>query len=81
MMATLIAGSDLGFIGTKRADLLLTEIVEVKMQIADDILADAEDDKEMAYTKGALARRLKQILGADGWERCKTLFPLLRDYW
>lgn len=81
MMATLIAGNDLGFLGTKRADLLLEKMVEVKMQIADNILVDCEDDKTMEYTKADLARRLQQILGADGWDRCKGLFPMLRDYW
>ena len=39
MMATLIAGNDLGFISSKRADLLLTEIVEVKMEIAAILIA------------------------------------------
>lgn len=81
MMATLIAGNDLGFIADKRADLLLVRMVEVKMELADDLLSDAKDDKELTYTKAALARRVKQILGPDGWNRCKQLFPLLRDYW
>lgn len=81
MMAVLIAGNDLGFIGEKRADILLARLVEVKMQLADDLLKDAENDKELTYTKADLARRMKQILGADGWVRCRELFPLLRDYW
>lgn len=81
MIATLIAGNDLGFIGEKRADLLLARLVEVKMELADDLLDDAKDDKELTYTKATLARRVKQILGSDGWNRCKQLFPLLRDYW
>lgn len=81
MMAMLIAGNDLGFIGEKRADLLLAKHVETKMQIADDLLKDAETDKELTYTKADMARRLKQILGPDGWVRCRELFPLLRDYW
>jgi len=81
LMAMLIAGNDLGFIGEKRADLLLARHVEVKMQLADDLIKDAETDKELTYTKAILARRLKQILGPDGWNRCKELFPLLRDYW
>lgn len=81
MMAMLIAGNDLGFIGEKRADLLLAQHVETKMQIAEGLLEDAAADKELTYTKAVLARRLKQILGPDGWDRCKMLFPLLRDYW
>ena len=81
MMAMLIAGNDLGFIGEKRADLLLAKHVETKMKLAEDLVADAKVDKDLVYTKVDLARRLKQILGPDGWERCKTLFPLLREYW
>jgi hypothetical protein len=81
MMATLIAGNDLGFVSTGRADLLLERMVEVKMRLADDLLKDAKDDKDLDYTKGDLARRMKQILGPAGWTRCQGLFPLLRDYW
>lgn len=81
MMAALIAGNDLGFIGEKRADLLLAQMVETKMKIAEDLVADAKDDKTLEYTKADLARRLKQILRPDGWNRCKKLFPLLQDYW
>lgn len=81
MMAVLIAGNDLGFISEKRADLLLARMVEVKMQIADCLVADAKDDATLTHTKADLARRIKQILGADGWSRCRELFPLLRDYW
>jgi len=81
MMAMLIAGNDLGFVGEKRGDVLLVRTVEVKMQLADDLLKDAEDDKALDHTKGDLARRLQQILGRDGWTRCQGLFQLLRDYW
>ena len=81
MIAMLIAGNDLGFLAEKRADLLLARQVEVKMEIADDLIDDAKDDKELVHTKATLARQVKQILGTDGWNRCKYLFPLLRDYW
>lgn len=81
MMSALIAGNDLGFIAEKRADLLLARMVEVKMELATDLVADAKADKSLTYTKADLARRLKQILGPDGWIRCRELFPLLRDYW
>jgi hypothetical protein len=81
MMAMLIAGNNLGFVAEKRADLLLVEHVETKMKIADELLRDAEADKDLEYTKADLARRLKQILGPDGWARCRELFPMLRDYW
>ena len=81
LIATLIAGSRLGFLGEKRADLLIEEQIDVKMQIAENLLNDAKDDKEMAYTKADLARTLKQILGEEGWNKRKHLFTLLRDYW
>lgn len=81
MMATLIAGNDLGFVSTGRADLLLERLVEVKMQLAADLIADAKDDKDLEHTKATLARRMRQILGPDAWRRCQGLFPMLRDYW
>lgn len=81
VIAMLIAGNDLGFLSTKRADQLLARHVEIKMQIADGLLNDAANDKDLTYTKADLARRIKQILGPDGWSRCRELFPLLRDYW
>jgi hypothetical protein len=81
MIAMLIAGNNLGFLGPARAGLLLEEQVEVKMDIAEALLADAKDDPTLAYTKADLARRLIQILGPSEWARCQALFPLLRDYW
>lgn len=81
MIAMLIAGNDLGFLGTARAGLLLEEQIEVKMRIADELLRDAEDDPSLVYTKYDLASRLKSILGPSEWVRCQELFPLLRDYW
>lgn len=81
LIAMLIAGNDLGFLGEIRAGLLLEAQLETKMRLADALLTDAEDDKELAYTKADWARRLIQILGADNWPRYQHLFPLLRDYW
>lgn len=80
-LAMLFAGNDLGFLGEKRADLLLARQVEVAMEIADLLLSDAKDDTTLEHTKATLARRARQILGPDGWDRSKYLFPLLRDYW
>ena len=65
MMAVLIAGNDLGFIGPKRADLLLAQLVETKMKLADDLVDDAKTDKDLTHTKADLARRLKNILGLE----------------
>lgn len=81
MIAMLIAGNDLGFIGEKRADLLLEQLLETKDKLATNLLEDAKADKSLTYTKSDLARRLKKILGPVGWNNCKMLFPLLYDYW
>jgi hypothetical protein len=81
MIATLIGGNRLGFLGEKRADVLIDEMIDVKMEIADVLLKDAEVDPQLTYTKADLARSVKQILGNEAWERHKNLFPLLRDYW
>lgn len=81
VIAMLIAGNNLGFLGPARAGLLLEEQVEVKMRIAEELIRDAEDDPSLVYTKYDLASRVKSILGPAEWARCQKLFPLLRDYW
>lgn len=81
LIAMLFAGNDLGFLAEIRAGQLLEGQLVTKMKLADALLADAEDDKELAYTKADWARRLIQILGEDNWPRYQYLFPLLHDYW
>lgn len=81
LIAMLIAGNNLGIIAEKRAHPFLAEQIEVKMQIAEAILEDSKSDKSLEYTKADLAGAVKQILGPEGWESCKYLFPLLGDYW
>jgi hypothetical protein len=60
---------------------LLFRYIETKMQIATDIVSDSKDDKTLTYTMCDLARRVKQILSEEDWERYKELFPLLEEYW
>ena len=81
MIAMLIAGSRLGFLGEKRGDLLIEEQIAVKMEIADVLIKDSEDDPHLTYTKADLARSLQQILGPEGWKKHQKLFPLLYEYW
>lgn len=81
LISMLIAGSRLGFLGEKRADLLIEEQIDVKMELVNNLLNDAKDDKELTYTKADLARTLQQILGPEVWNKRKHLFPLLREYW
>lgn len=81
MISMLIAGNRLGFLGEKRANLLLEEQIDVKMEFAAALLKDAEDDEDLTFTKADLARTVRQILGEEGWKKHRKLFPLLRDYW
>lgn len=81
LIAMLIGGNDCGFLGPARAGLLLDAQLETKMKIAEELIADSEDDPQLEYTRYDLARRVQQILGPDEWVRCQGLFPLLREYW
>ena len=63
------------------AGVLLDEMIEVKMKLARDLVADSEDDPSLTYTKADIHRRLVQILGKDEWKRVQKLFPLLCEYW
>lgn len=42
---------------------------------------EAFEAKLEAQYQLRLARRVKQVLGEEDWERFKELFPLLREYW
>ena len=81
MIAMLIGGNRLGFLGEKRAGLLIEEQIDVKLQFADSLLKDAEGDPSLTYTKADLARSLKQILGPECWKKHQKMFPLLYEYW
>ena len=79
LIAALISANNCLHVGPGRASGFLEELVDVNMQIAIEIVN--EDDPELLYTKHNLAKRLKQILGKEGWEKYRELFPLLREYW
>lgn len=55
-----------GFLGAKRG-------------VASAIASD--EDEHLVYTKYDLARRLKQTLGPENWQKYRYLFPLLKEYW
>lgn len=80
MIAMLIAGSRLGFVGECRSGELLEEHIKVKTEIATILAEDSEVDQNLTFTKADLARSLKQILGKN-WPKYRYLFPLLKDYW
>lgn len=72
-------------VGPGRADSCVNDFLAWKVEIAEAIDKEwAEDQskkKEIMVVKRDLAKRLKEILGAEGWAKSKTLFPLLRPYW
>lgn len=72
-------------VGPGRADGCVNDFLAWKIKIAEAIDKEWQEDqskqKEIVVVKRDLAKQLKEILGPAGWEKCKTLFPLLRDYW
>ena len=84
-IAILMSAHDVCQVGAGRASTLLNSFLAYKMEIAEAILKELDEDKskkkEIILVRRDLAARLKEILGKDGWEKYKTLFPFLRDYW
>ena len=79
LMAMIIGANNELNVGPGRAGFYLAEVLDVKMQIANEIVKD--DDPELLYTKCHLAKRMKQIMGKENWLRYRELFPLLKEYW
>lgn len=84
-MALLLAAHEALQVGPGRADKLLNAYLAWKLDIAEEIVKELDEDlsktKELIVVKRDLAKRLKDILGPAGWEKAKTLFPFLREYW
>lgn len=84
-MAMLLAAHDRLQVGPGRADGLVNDFLDWKMEIAEAITQELAEDlskkKEILIVRRDLAKRLQEILGPEGWEKWKTLFPFLRDYW
>lgn len=72
-------------VGPGRADKCVNDFLAWKIEIAESILQELDEDqsetKEIVIVRRNLAKNLQEILGPTGWEKCKTLFPFLRDYW
>lgn len=72
-------------VGPGRADGCINDFLAWKIEIAEAITKELEEDqskkKELLIVKRDLAKRIKEILGPVTWETRKTLFPMLRDYW
>lgn len=89
MMAHLISAHNELKVGPGRADFLLAEYIDVKMQIATKLLEDVGDshkkggngDPEFLHTKRDLAITLKRILGPEKWKERREFFPMLQQYW
>ena len=58
---------------------VLNGFFESKQDVAAAILKD--DDKQLEHTRCDIARRLKQTLGPDNWQKYKHLFLLLQEFW
>lgn len=84
-MAMLLAAHDRLQVGPGRAPGLVNDFLAYKLEIAEAIVKELDEvqskRKELVVLPRDLAVRMKEILGPDGWEQYKTLFPFLRDYW
>ena len=84
-IAMLLSVHDVCGVGAGRASKQIDSYLAYKLEIAEAIVKEMDDDKskikEIVVVRRDLAKNLKEILGKEGWEKYKTLFPLLRDYW
>ena len=84
-IAMLLSVHDICGVGAGRASELVNSFLSYKTEIAEEIVKELHEDqskvKEIVIVPRDLAKQLKEILGKDGWEKYKTLFPFLRDYW
>ena len=84
-IAMLLAAHDRLQVGPGRADGLINDFLAWKLEIAGAVVQELAEDqskkKELVMVQRDLAVRVKEVLGPAGWEKWKTLFPFLRDYW
>lgn len=84
-MAMLLAVNGRLQVGPGRADGVVNDFLEWKLEIAEAIIKELSEDqskkKELLIVKRDLAQRLKEILGREAWEKRKTLFPFLKEFW
>lgn len=84
-MALLLTVHDRLNVGPGRADDVVNDFLAWKLEIAEAIVKELDEDqskkKELIIVKRDLAKRLKEILGPEAWERRKTLFPFLEEFW
>lgn len=84
-IAMLLAAHDRLQVGPGRASGLVNDFLAYKLEIAEAIVKELDEDqskvKEIVLVRRDLAARLQEILGPEGWAKWCTLFPFLRDYW
>ena len=84
-MAMLLMVHDVYGSGPGRSGKAVNSFLAYKMEIAEAIVKELDEDKskhkEIIVLRRDLAARLKEILGKEGWEKYHTLFPFLKDYW
>ena len=84
-MAMLLSVHDELKVGPGRSGNVVNSYLAYKMEIAEAILKELAEDKskvkEIVIVRRDLAARIKEILGKENWEKYKTLFPFLREYW
>ena len=85
IMALILAIHDRLQVGPGRADGVVNDFLAWKMEIAEAIVKEFDEDqskkKELIIVKRDLAKRIKEILGPEAWEKRKTLFPFLKEFW
>lgn len=85
LMALLLSTHDELQVGPGRAPNLVDSFLCYKVDIAEAMIKELDEDKskkkEILILRRDLAARIKDILGREGWERHKFHFPFLRDYW
>lgn len=84
-ISMLLAANDELQVGPGRAGKLVNAYLAYKIEIAEAIVKELDEDqskrKELIIIRRDLATRLKEILGQENWEKYKTLFPFVQDYW
>ena len=84
-IAMILAANSALQVGPGRSGKLMNDFLAWKMDIADAIVKELDEDqskqKELIVVKRDLATRVKAVLGPDNWEKYKTLLPLLSEYW
>lgn len=75
-------------VGPGRAYRAFNAFLVNKVELAETIQADygpkkdkKTGDKQILHTKSSYAKMLKRIFGRESWQKVKTWFTLLYEYW